>query len=60
MPPKTSQMIFIMVDKQPILDEVSVIFTPKGANPTIANLKHWMPNGIPTMVKHNTSPPKIY
>lgn len=40
MPPKISQMMFIMVDRQPIFDEVSVIFTPKGAKPTIANLKH--------------------
>lgn len=50
----------MMVDKQPMLEDVSVILTPKGAKPTIANLKHWMPNGMPTIVKHNTIPPKIY
>ena len=53
-------MIFIIVDKQPVLEEVSVIFTPNGANPTIANLKHCSPNGMPTIVKHNIIPPKIY
>ena len=60
MPPKISQMMFIMVDKQPTFDEVSVIFTPKGANPTMANLKHWIPKGMPTIVRHSTNPPKIY
>lgn len=50
----------MMVDRQPTLDEVSVILTPNGAKPTIANLKHCMPNGMPTMVKHKTNPPKIY
>lgn len=59
-PPNTSQIIFITVDKQPTLDEVSVILTPNGAKPTIANLKHWIPNGIPTMVRHKINPPKIY
>lgn len=29
-----------MVDKQPIFEEVSVILTPNGAKPTMANLKH--------------------
>ena len=53
-------MIFIMVDRQPTLEEVSVILTPKGAKPTIANLKHWIPKGIPTMVRQSTNPPKIY
>ena len=59
-PPQTSQMIFMMVDRQPVLDEVSVILTPNGANPTMANLKHWIPKGIPTMVKHRIKPPIIY
>ena len=49
-----------MVDKQPVLEDVSVILTPKGARPTIANLKHCMPNGMPTIVKQSTNPPKIY
>ena len=53
-------MIFMMVDRQPTFEEVSVILTPKGAKPTIANLKHCMPNGMPTIVKHKTNPPKIY
>lgn len=30
----------MMVDRQPILDDVLVILTPNGAKPTIANLKH--------------------
>lgn len=60
MPPKINQMIFMIVDVQPVLDDVSVIFTPNGANPTIANLKHCRPNGIPIMVKQITIPPKIY
>ena len=60
MPPKINQMIFIIVDKQPVLEEVSVIFTPNGASLTIPNLKHCSPNGMPTIVKHNTIPPKIY
>lgn len=50
----------MMVDRQPTLDEVSVILTPNGAKPTMANLKHCIPNGMPTMVKHKTNPPKIY
>lgn len=50
----------MMVDRQPTFDEVSVIFTPKGAKPTMANLKHCIPNGIPTMVRQSTKPPKIY
>jgi hypothetical protein len=53
-------MIFITVDKQPVLEEVSVILTPKGARPTKANLKHCIPNGIPTMVRHRIRPPIIY
>ena len=52
--------MFITVDRQPVFEDVSVILTPKGAKPTIANLKHCMPKGIPTIVKHKTSPPKIY
>ena len=59
-PPHNSQIIFMMVDKHPVLDDVSVIFTPKGARPTIANLKHWMPKGIPTIVKQRIKPPIIY
>ncbi|GAA3966174.1 hypothetical protein GCM10022246_18870 [Pedobacter ginsengiterrae] len=39
-PPHNIQIIFMMVDKQPVFDEVSVILTPKGARPTMANLKH--------------------
>ena len=60
MPPKINQIIFIIVDKQPVFEEVSVNFTPNGARPTIANLKHCKPKGIPTIVKHNTIPPNIY
>jgi hypothetical protein len=59
-PPNTSQMMFITVDRQPVFEEVSVILTPKGASPTIANLKHWMPKGMPTMVRHRIKPPMIY
>lgn len=59
-PPNISQMIFIMVDKQPVLEEVSVILTPKGARPTNANLKHCSPNGIPTIVRQRIRPPIIY
>lgn len=33
-------MMFMIVDKQPKLEDVSVILTPKGAMPTMANLKH--------------------
>ena len=39
-PPKINQMIFIIVDRHPILEEVSVILTPNGAKATMANLKH--------------------
>lgn len=60
MPPKISQMIFIRVDKQPVLLAVSVILTPNGARPTKANLKHCKPNGIPTMVRQRINPPSIY
>jgi len=59
-PPEISQMIFIKVERQPVLLEVSVILTPKGAKPTNANLKHCKPHGIPTMVRHKMSPPNIY
>ena len=59
-PPNTSQIRFITVERQPTGLDVSLIFTPKGANPTIANLKHWMPNGIPTIVKQRIIPPKMY
>jgi len=59
-PPKNSQMMFMMVERQPVLEEVSVMRTPKGARPTNANLKHWSPKGIPTMVRHRIRPPKIY
>ena len=60
MPPQQIQIIFIIVDRQPVFDDVSDILTPNGANPTMANLKHWMPKGIPTMVKHRIKPPIIY
>jgi len=59
-PPNISQMMFIIVERQPVLEAVSVILTPKGARPTMANLKHWSPNGMPTMVRHKIRPPKIY
>jgi hypothetical protein len=59
-PPNINQMIFITVDKQPVLEDVSVILTPKGARPTKANLKHCIPNGIPTIVRHRIRPPIIY
>ncbi|MNI86893.1 hypothetical protein D3C73_1440300 [compost metagenome] len=39
-PPQKIQIRFMMVERQPVLDEVSVILTPKGARPTMANLKH--------------------
>ena len=38
-PPQHIQMMFIMVERHPVLEELSVILTPKGARPTIANLK---------------------
>ena len=60
MPPKTNQIMFIRVDKQPVLLEVSVILTPNGARPTNANLKHCRPNGIPTMVRQRIKPPTMY
>lgn len=59
-PPKSSQIMFMMVDKQPVFDAVSVIFTPNGAKPTNANLKHCRPKGMPTIVRHNISPPIMY
>lgn len=59
-PPKISQITFIIVERQPVFEEVSVILNPKGASPTTANLKHCMPKGIPTMVRHRISPPKMY
>ena len=59
-PPNINQMIFITVDRQPVFEDVSVILTPNGARPTKANLKHCIPNGIPTMVKHKIRPPIIY
>ena len=59
-PPQKNQIIFITVDKQPVFDEVSVILTPNGASPTIANLKHWSPKGIPIMVRQRISPPMMY
>lgn len=59
-PPQNNQRIFIMVDRQPVLEEVSVILTPKGARPTKANLIHWRPKGIPIMVRHKIKPPIRY
>lgn len=59
-PPNINHMMFIIRERHPVLEEVSVILTPKGASPTIANLKHCMPNGIPIMVRHSIKPPKIY
>jgi hypothetical protein len=59
-PPKTIQMMFMIVERHPVLEEVSVIFTPKGARPTMANLKHWSPKGMPTIVRHKIRPPIIY
>ena len=59
-PPKTSQIIFIIVDRQPVFEDVSVILTPKGASPTNANLKHCKPKGIPIIVKQRIKPPIMY
>ena len=59
-PPQKIQIRFMMVERQPVFDEVSVILTPKGARPTMANLKHWIPKGIPTMVRQRINPPIIY
>jgi len=39
-PPQNNQRIFIIVDRQPVFEEVSVILTPKGARATKANLMH--------------------
>lgn len=60
MPPQQIQIIFIIIDRHPVLDEVSVILTPKGARPTIANLKHCIPKGMPTMVRQRIKPPMMY
>ena len=60
MPPKQIQMIFIIIDMHPVLEDVSVILTPKGARPTIANLKHCSPKGIPIMVRQRIKPPMMY
>jgi hypothetical protein len=59
-PPHTSHRIFMIVDRQPVFEDVSVIFTPKGASATNAHLKHCSPNGIPTMVRHKIKPPIRY
>lgn len=59
-PPQQIQIKFMMVERQPVFDEVSVILTPNGARPTMANLKHWIPKGIPTMVRQRIKPPIMY
>lgn len=59
-PPQKIHIKFIMVERQPVFDDVSVILTPKGAKPTMANLKHWIPKGIPTMVRQRIKPPIMY
>ena len=59
-PPKMIQIRFIMVDRQPVFEEVSVILTPKGARPTNANLKHCIPKGIPIIVRQSIKPPIMY
>jgi hypothetical protein len=59
-PPQKIQIRFMMVERQPVFDEVSVILTPKGARPTMANLKHCIPKGIPTMVRQRIRPPIMY
>jgi len=53
-------MMFMTVERQPVLEEVSVILIPKGARPTKANLKHCRPKGMPTMVRHKINPPIRY
>lgn len=56
MPPISSQIMFIMVFKQPLPVGVVSIFFPKGQSATKDSLKIWMPKGIPIMVRHITKP----
>lgn len=56
-PPQKIQIILANRLRHP--DALAVLTTlfPKGNNMRAANLKHWIPKGIPIIVMHSTSPP---
>ena len=63
-PPHSIHRILSRVVKQPVFCPLalalSTIFNPKGAKVAMPILMHCIPKGIPTMVQHSISPPRIY
>lgn len=50
-PPQRIQIILRKRLMQPLAEDVLTALRPKGHSTKPANLKHWMPKGMPTMVR---------
>lgn len=49
-PPQSSQIIFIIIYRQPEALECTTVSRPNGHNDNEAIFNVWIPNGMPTMV----------
>ena len=58
-PPNRNQSIFRINDRS-LLELFSTTDLPNGVNDANPSLKHWIPNGIPTIVQHKITPAKRY
>jgi hypothetical protein len=50
MPPKRIQIIFIIVERQPVVDWRCTVVLPKGHNANMPSFRVCMPKGIPMIV----------
>jgi hypothetical protein len=53
------QMMFMITASAPPGGSRSRISRPNGANASTASLKHWMPKGMPIMVRHSRIAPSV-
>ena len=58
-PPNRNQSILRINDRS-LLELFSTTDLPNGVNDANPSLKHWIPNGIPTIVQHKITPAKRY
>ena len=56
-PPNTHHRTFIRMGRSPLAEPTVLTCRPNGARLRPASLNNWTPNGMPTMVRHSTSPP---
>ena len=59
-PPTNIQITFIIVDRNPLACSVYRISFPNGTRARTESFIHWIPNGIPIIVKHKSKPESRY